>query len=531
MRFYLYIFINLFLFSATAQNLNSKITPVRTKIKTGIIEGMLDAERNLELYLGIPFAQPPVGDLRWKAPQPLITWTGIRETKSFGPAPVQPNVFGDMVSRGDGQSEDCLYLNVWTPAGDIKGLPVLVYFYGGGFVAGDASEYRYDGATMAQKGMVVVTTNYRLNIFGFLAHPELTKEAPYNASGNYGLLDQNAALQWVQENISAFGGDPERVTIAGESAGSASVSLQMASPLSKDLIAGAIGESGAAIQPTMAPVILAEGEKIGMEFLENSGYNSIADLRSLTTEEIFEIYKRGNPFRFPIVVDGYFLPKKLPEIFRAGEQAMVPLLLGWNSAEIPGTAFLQGLPYTEDNFIKKVKEVYPERFKEVLELYPHKNTREVQLSATALASDRFISYSTWKWFDLHRKNSDEPVYRYLYSRIRPPLKPMEEEENAAPPAQIGAAHAVEIEYFLGNLDLSNDFSWTAEDYQVSETIQQYLENFIKTGNPNGPQLPEWPPAAAADQFPPVMILDVKPKTAKAKEDPRYEFLNNYYGNN
>src|SRR5205807_1266214 len=218
-----------------------------------------------------PFAAPPVGDLRWKPPQPVTRWEGVRKADRFSPRAMQPPIFGDMVFRSNGMSEDCLYLNVWTPAKSSKErLPVLVYFYGGGFVAGDGSEARYQGDSMAHKGIVALTVNYRLGVFGLLAHPELTKESPRHASGNYSLLDQTAALRWVQQNIAAFGGDPKKVTIAGESAGSVSVSAQMASPLSKDLIAGAIGESGSIIG-TLSAVPLAEGEQNGLRFATNVG--------------------------------------------------------------------------------------------------------------------------------------------------------------------------------------------------------------------------------------------------------------------
>lgn len=516
--------------------------PVQAKLKNGIIEGLYDTHTGIQKYFGIPFAKPPIGELRWKAPQPLDPWEGVVETKRFGPRPVQAMVFGDMKSRSNGVSEDCLYLNVWTPAKrNDKNLPVLVYFYGGGNVAGDASEYRYDGESMAKKGIVVVTTNYRLNIFGNLAHPELSAEAPYRASGNYGQLDQNMALQWVQENIAAFGGDPDQVTIAGESAGSIGVSVQMASPLSKDLIAGAIGESGAAIPPTMAPIPLAEAEKQGVQFLENAGIENISQLRKLSTRDLYEIYNESKKFGFPMVIDGYLLTKSLPETFASREQAQVPLLVGWNSAEIPGMAFTQG-PITKEVFVAKVKEAYPKNYQTVLDLYPHGTQEELQWAATNLASDRFIAYSTWKWFDLHRKNSDQPVYRYLYSKIRPPLKDknlisglaggtVEKNSNAPQmPKPIGAPHAAEIEYAMGNLHLVDDYAWTTEDYRASKTMQQFFANFIKSGNPNGEDLPNWEAVGPKENEPAVMIIDTESKLTKAVDDARYEFLDKDYEN-
>ncbi len=537
---YLFVFMLCMQASLYAQN---NAFAVQTKIANGIIEGNYNTHTGLQTYFGVPFAKPPVGELRWKAPQPLDNWTGVKQTKKFGPRPMQTMVFGDMQSRSDGVSEDCLYLNVWTPAKrNTKDLPVLVYFYGGGNVAGDASEPRYDGEAMAKKGIVVVTTNYRLNVFGYLAHPELSAEAPYKASGNYGLLDQQAALAWVQKNIAAFGGDPKKVTIAGESAGSISVSYQMASPLSKNLIAGAIGESGAGINPTLAPVPLAEAEKTGVEFVQKAGYKSIKDLRALSTREIYEIYNESKRFGFPVVIDNYFLPKNLPQIFEAKQQAQVPLLLGWNSAEIPGGAFLQG-PANADNFINRVKKEYPNNTDEVLKLYPVGNTdRDVEVSATALASDRFIAYSTWKWFDLHRSNSTQPVYRYLYSKLRPELVDKtlasglaggtvkKDANTPTPPAPkpVGAPHACEIEYCMGNLPLVKDYAWTADDYKVSETMFNFFANFIKTGNPNGDKLPSWSAAKAGDKMPSVMIIDTESKEVKAENDARYEFLDKTY---
>ncbi len=517
---------------------------LQKQIESGTIEGLFDTRTGLQLFLGIPYAKPPVGELRWKAPQKMTKWSGVKETKKFGPKAIQSIVFGDMNARSNGMSEDCLYLNVWTPAKhNATGLPVLVYFYGGGFVAGDGSEPRYDGANMAKKGIVVVTVNYRLNIFGFFTHPELSAEAPYKASGNYGLLDQNEALKWVNKNIAAFGGDPKKVTIAGESAGSISVGAQMVSPLSKNLIAGAIGESGAAINPTMAPISLAEGEKQGLEFAKNAGNLSLKQLRALSTFEIYEIYNESKRFGFSMVIDGYFFPKSVTEIFKAKEQAQVPLLLGWNSAEIPGMAFMYGMPYNEENYLKRVKETYPLDYEEVLKIYPYSTVKEIELSATALASDRFIAYSTWKWFDLHRKNSSQPVYRYLFSKLRPPLVDqslnsglaggtLKKEENTFKmPEPIGAPHACEIEYCMGNLGLIKDYAWTKDDYKVSETMLNFFANFIKTGNPNGSGLPEWTKAEANDLTPPVMIIDVDSKAVKADNDARYLFMDKAYKNN
>ena len=528
-------------FEASSQSTNA--FPVQVKIDNGVIEGNYNTHSGIQTYFGVPFAKPPVGNLRWKAPQPLDKWNGVKQTKKFGPRPMQTIVFGDMNSRSDGVSEDCLYLNVWTPAKrNTKDLPVLVYFYGGGNVAGDASEPRYDGESMAKKGIVVITCNYRLNIFGFFSHPGLSKESPYKASGNYGLLDQVAALKWVQKNIAAFGGDPKKVTIAGESAGSISVSYQMASPLAKNLIAGAIGESGAGINPTLAPVPLAEAEKTGDEFAKKAGYTTIAQLRALSTREVYEIYNESRRFGFPVVLDGYFLPKTIPQIFNAKEQAQVPLLVGWNSAEIPGQAFMLGQPYKEENFVNRVKAEYPNDFEEVLKLYPHSNEKEIEISATQLSSDRFISYSTWKWFDLHRNNSSQPVYRYLYSKLRPPLVDnsvssglaggtVKKDPNAPkPPEPVGAPHACEIEYCMGNLHLVKEYAWTDDDFKVSETMLNYFANFIKTGNPNDGKLPEWTAAKAGDANPPVMVLNTESKTINAKNDARYEFLDKAYKN-
>jgi para-nitrobenzyl esterase len=513
--------------------------PVQVTIKNGIIEGYQDVGQQLKLFLGVPFAKPPVGALRWKAPQPLENWKGVKMTRKFGPRPVQSNVFGDMISRSDGISEDCLYLNVWTPMryNKNKDLPVLVYFYGGGFVAGDASEPRYDGASMASKGMVVVTVNYRLNIFGFYAHPELSAETSYKGSGNYGLMDQAFALKWVQENIAAFGGDPKRVTIAGESAGSASVFAMMVSPLAKNLIAGAIGESGAALgRSAIAPAPMEECEKQGLDFAKKNGANSIAALRAMSTAEIFERYYDAKRFGFPLALDGYVFPKNvksLKEVIEKGGQAQVPLLVGWNSAEGNAAMVMQGKPMTEENFVNRMKQLFPDNWEEAMKYFPHSNEQEIKQSATDLASDMFIGLGTWQWFDRHRNQSKQPVYRYYYSKLRPPmvdpgLTPglaggVMKSSGPPPPPAMGAPHAAEIEYAMGNLPLVHVFAWTEDDHKVSATMQSYFANFIMKGDPNSTGLPQWPAAAPNDANPDVMVINTKSEAVK-KNDARYPFL-------
>jgi para-nitrobenzyl esterase len=484
------------------------------KIANGAIEGTTEAS-GIRVFRGIPFAAPPVGDLRWKPPQAVHSWTGVRAADTFGAQCMQRRVFNDMVFRASGTSEDCLYLNVWTPAKSAnERLPVLVYFFGGGYMAGDGSEPRYDGESMARKGIVALTINYRLNVFGFFAHPELTKESPRHASGNYGLLDKWAALQWVQKNIAAFGGDPRKVTIAGESAGSISVSAVMASPLTRGLIAGAIGESGAMIEPTLPAIPLADAEKNGLTFATGIEAPSLAALRALPAEKLLEATaKQGIP-RFAPTVDGYFLPKTPAEIFAAGEQAHVPLLAGWNSEESPARAVLGSADPTPDNYAAALEKLYGERAEQALKAYPASTNEQVLASATALASDRFIGYSTWKWLDLHGKTGGKSVFRYYYLRPRPG-------------ARGGASHSAEIEYAMGNLATNKVFAWTPDDHKVSEIVQGYFANFIKTGDPNGPGLPKWP-AANSGATVPVMHLDVNTRVEPETGRDRYLFLDQIY---
>ena len=521
-------------------------TGMQVKIENGMVESVTE-KSGVNSFKGIPFAQPPIGELRWKEPLPVNSWTGVRKCDTFGYNAMQKKPFGDMGFRSPGMSEDCLYLNVWVPAGKPKTkLPVLVYFYGGGFIAGDGSERRYDGESMAKRGIITLTVNYRLGIFGFMAHPELTKESKHQSSGNYGLLDQNAALRWVQKNIAAFGGDPKRVTIAGESAGSMSVSAQMASPLSKNLIAGAIGESGSMFKP-LAPTTLTIAEGNGAKFAEKAGVTSLAALREIPADQLLEIAsKPGNP-PTGFTVDGYFFNEAPYATYNAGQQAKVPLLAGWNSAEIPYQAFMYGSAPTPENYKKQLVMFYKDKADEVMKLYPGATEEEVIKSATELASDRFIVYATWKWTDTHAQTSGKPVYRYLFSKAKPPVSAAmanltpglaggvsktteaDKVKPKGPQPYDGAPHAFEIEYAMGNLATNKMYDWTATDYKVSETMESYFANFIKTGNPNGPGLPRWD---ANIKSGPVSYIDLDVKTVLKKESVqlknRYQFLDKEY---
>jgi para-nitrobenzyl esterase len=508
----------------------------QVKTSDGVVEGVTE-KSGIGTFRGIPFAAPPVGDLRWKPPQPVKNWEGVRRTDRFGPRAMQRPIFGDMNFRSDGMSEDCLYLNVWTPAksGDER-LPVLVYFYGGGFVAGDGSEPRYDGASMAKRGIVAVTVNYRLGVFGFFAHPELTKESPHHASGNYGLQDQNAALHWVKRNIAAFGGDPDKVTIAGESAGSISVSAQMTSPLSKDLIARAIGESGS-LMGTLSPVPLSEAEESGAKFAAKLKAKTLADLRAIPAAKLLEATASERIGRFPLAIDGWFLTKQPAHVFAAGEQAKVPLLVGWNSEEMNYRMILGQEKLTRANYEKAVRKLYGDRAEEVLKHYAATD-EQVEQAATDLAGDRFTGLSTWRWADLHGKTAGKPVYRYLYARPRPPMRPemgdaasglaggvvkgAQAKANRTPPAK-GAVHSAEIEYALGNLASNTVYAWTPDDHKVSEVMQAYFANFIKSGDPNGPGLPTWPPANRGDDTQ-VLHIDVRTRAEPDAHRARYRFL-------
>ncbi|TKK69802.1 carboxylesterase family protein [Ilyomonas limi] len=515
--------------------LNNDMAPPRVKVANGMLEGVNVS--GIREFKGVPYAAPPVGNLRWREPQPAQNWTGVRKADHFGPRAMQLPLFGDMNFRSDGMSEDCLYLNVWTPSKTGNDhLPVMVYFYGGGFVAGDGSEPRYDGESMARRGIVAVTVNYRLGVFGFFAHPELTKESPHHASGNEGLLDQSAALQWVQQNIAAFGGDPKKITIAGESAGSYSVSAQMASPLSRNIINGAIGESGSLLGLNPA-VSLADGEKFGVQFADSVNAKSLAELRAMSAEQLLKATSKPGYARFPVVVDGYFFPKQPIAIYKAGEQAKVPLLVGWNSQEMPYQVVLGKDEPTIENYTKAVQKLYSDKAQDVLSVYTANTDADVKTVATKLASDRFIGFSTWRWSDVQAQTSSQPVYRYMYARPRPQMraemgnataglaggviKDSPAAKTPPPPPATGAVHSAEIEYALGNLSTNRVYDWQPEDFEVSQIMQAFFVNFITTGNPNGLGVPNWQPV---EKNQPATVMHIDANTAAATEQHRDQYL-------
>ncbi len=511
----------------------------RVHIADGILEGSIDARTGVRAFKGIPFAAPPVGALRWREPQPVPAWHGIRPAQQFGARAMQLPIFGDMLFRAPHMSEDCLYLNVWSPV-EATNLPVLVYFYGGGNVAGDGSEPRYDGARLAQQGIICVTVNYRLNVFGFFAHPDLHHDPDAGAVGNYGYLDQTAALRWVQHNIAAFGGNPARVTIAGESAGSISVSAQMVSPRARGLFAGAIGSSGSLLGALPATT-LVDAEAVGVAFAKELGVSSVAEMRALPAHTLLEATQNYQPQHFTGAVDGYFFAQSPWQSFAQGAQASVPLLVGWNSTEVPYLFLLRDQAPTLANYQAAVHAQFGAQADDILAHYNAKSDADVIMVATDLASDLFIGYSTWKWADSHAHV--HTVYRYLYAHPRPPLRPElgnvteglaggiihnEAAPPPPPPLAVGAVHSADIEYFMGNLDTNDVFAWQEDDQRMSAHMQQIYLNFVRHGNPNGPGIPDWP-ALTAGHVAPVLHLDVDSSIVNDPHHARYQILDRLLG--
>lgn len=497
--------------------------PQQVKTDKGAVEGETTPDGKVMTFKGIPYAAPPIGNLRWAPPAPAEPWNGVRSAHDFGYHCVQSAIYNDMAFHDPGPSEDCLTLNVWTPADAAPGkLPVMVWIYGGGYSGGSTSERRQDGQFLAHRNVVVVSMNYRLGIFGFFVHPELTAESPHHASGNYGLLDQAAAIRWVKDNISAFGGDPSNITIFGESAGSFSVSSQMASPLSRDLFQKAIGESGGALASSRPPDATREQrEKTDSDFaLATYGTSKLAELRRISTEDIIRPVLAARPApRFGPDVDGYFFPKPVSEIYASGEQAHIPLLAGWNADEGRGGIAGSLNKFTAAGFAEQAAKDFPASTAEFLKLFPNTSEAEALKSAADYAGDKFIAYSTWRWLEAQVDTGKAPVYRYLFALGNPG-------DRYHTPAA-GAFHSDDIEYVFGTLDFRPEALWRPEDRKLSNEFQTYWTNFARTGDPNGPGVPKWPVYGPAEWQ--TMHLD---KVSAAKPDAnraRYLFLDSAWG--
>jgi para-nitrobenzyl esterase len=493
----------------------------QVKTTAGAVRGATSADGQVRIFKGIPYAAAPIGDLRWKEPQPASAWEGVRDATEPGRQCMQGAIFGDIVFSQP-PSEDCLNLNIWTPATPSGRLPVMVWIHGGGFQAGAGAEARHDGEAFVRKGVVLVTLNYRLGVFGFLAHPDLTRESGRSASGNYGMLDEVAALRWVKDNIAAFGGDPGNVTIFGESAGSFAVSALMASPVARGLFHKAIGESGAYFgEGPLGPQALPASEQAGVKFATALGADSIAALRAKPAEEVLQAALKTQPWFSP-TVDGYFLPEDVATIFAAGRQARVALLAGWNADEVRSGVVLAKQKATAQSFSDETRKRYGQDADAILKAYPAGTDPEALESAASLASDVFIGYGTWKWIETHARTGRAPVYRYSFDRKIP--VPADEQVNGFPATarDIGARHAGEIEYVFGSLDSRKGVPWEPIDRTLSDAMTSYWAAFARSGEPKAKGLPRWPRFAGDTGQ--VLHLDDKIAAKPDTQRPRYEAL-------
>ena len=468
--------------------------PVKTD--SGLVEGTI--EGNLAVYRGIPFAAPPVGELRWRAPQPIAKWSGVGKADKFAKACMQAVVPNAVLgSAAPTVSEDCLYLNVWSPATSPAGkLPVMVWIYGGGFIAGATSTPLNSGEQLAKKGVVVVSIAYRVGPMGFFAHPALSAESPQKVSGNYGLLDQIAGLQWVQKNIAAFGGDPKRVTIFGESAGAIAVSMLGASPLAKGLFAGAISQSGGSFGPPRTPPesgenvqLLAAAERDGVRIAQKLNAISAADLRKASPDDFSRVGAGALNMSWP-VLDGWVLPDDQYKLYAAGKYNSTPVLIGINSDE--GALFPAS--GSAETYAAGVRKRYGPHADAILGAYPADPVNWMQ-SSRDLMRDAGFGWQTWAWADLQTKSdatrsgkSKAFVYYFNHS---PPRIEGSRFKNA-----VGAVHTEEMIYVFDHLGQSN-LPWTDSDHAMADAMSTYWTNFAKHGDPNGPGVSEWPAYSSA----------------------------------
>ncbi len=458
----------------------------QVKVEGGRVEGV--EENGITVFRGIPFAAPPVGELRWRPPQPVKKWDGVLKADKFAPACPQPQ--RSIPGTADpGTSEDCLYLNVWTPARSSgEKLPVMVWIYGGGFALGSTSIPVYSGERLAEMGVVVVSVAYRVGPLGFMAHPGLTAESKNKVSGNYGLLDQIAGLKWVQKNIGAFGGDPSKVTIFGESAGAISVSMLAASPLARGLFRGAISQSGGSFAPAgenrdngnYMP-LLKGAETEGLRFMERMGVSSIAGLRRIEPEHWMKDPAAQMGFFWP-VVDGYVITGDQYKLYQDGKYNDVNVIIGTNSDE--GSMFTR--PMQPEQYFTSVRNRFGYLADRVLELYPPDSVSGTFQPLADLFREITFAWPSWAWARLQTKTGNSKVFVYYFDHFTPePLYP------GLPPAR-GAAHGMEIPYVFGHLEQNPAMKATDEQKALSEMMMKYWTNFVKRGDPNEEGLLHWP---------------------------------------
>jgi para-nitrobenzyl esterase len=457
------------------------------KTKQGLVSGVRNATGDVLVFKGVPFAAPPVGELRWQPPQPAIPWDGVRKCDTWSASPIQnkPAPFRmwtkEFIAPPEPLSEDCLYLNIWTAAQSAtEKLPVFVWIYGGGFTSGSSACAVYDGEALAQQGIVYVSINYRVGIMGFMAHPELTGAPKTNSSGNYGLMDQLAALKWVQENIAAFGGDPSRVTIAGQSAGSMAVNALVVSPLGKGLLHGAIAQSGGILSGRFSKT-LADAESIGIEVAKKFNVPGIAALRQVSADSLQKAASKFPGGSFGPIVDGYVLPDLARNTITKKQHNQVPMMTGWVAAD---GALFGGEPPTVATFTKFAKESYGDNLDNFLKAFPASTDEEAKSSRQKVNLMDFAAYPSRVWAEVN----DNPTYLYHFSHV-PTDKP--DFPN------YGAFHTSEVPYALHTLKLW-ERPWQERDHNMEKVMSGYWINFVKTGNPNGAGLPDWKKYEAAN---------------------------------
>ncbi len=451
--------------------LSAQLDVIQTE--NGLVSGYKSGD--ISIFKGIPFAAPPVGDLRWKAPQPVKNWTGVLKCDKFSASPMQrkPVPFmmwtEEFITPPEKLSEDCLYLNIWTPAKSVKEkLSVFVWIYGGGFSSGSAACAVYDGEEMSKKGVVFVSINYRVGVLGFLAHPELSRESENKISGNYGLLDMVVALTWIKKNIESFGGDPLKVTIAGQSAGSMSVCVLVASPLARGLFRGAIAESGGILGSRLNRNF-SEAEKAGLTFMDKMKAANIAELRNKSAEELIDA--GGN---FGLVADGYVIPNDVFAAFKDDQFNDVFMMAGW----VTGDGSLMGTQtMTPEKYKQQAVEKYGDKAEEYMKIFPGSSSDQVASSLKELSLMQFVALPAHLWAGFSK--SKAYIYQFGHVPVDKPGFP-----------NYGAFHTSEVPFALHTLHLWKR-PWREVDFAVEKTMSDYWVNFVKTGNPNGEGLSEW----------------------------------------